>query len=127
MTACAPLEFHELGVIISAYFLRRNGWRVIYLGQNVPAIDLDKDLRRLKPALICFSASRTEAALALRREIGPIIEKVRETDLPHLYFAYAGRAFQEEPELHDMFKGWVYFGDDARQSIRLLDQLQLKN
>jgi len=127
LTACAPQEFHELGIIISTYFLRRNGWRVIYLGQNVPAIGLDKDLRRLRPALICFSASRTEAALALRSEIGPIIEGVRQSDLPNLYFAYSGRAFQEEPELHDIFKDWVYFGDDARQSIRLLDQLHLKN
>lgn len=127
LMACAPQEFHELGTIITTFFLRRYGWRVIYLGQNVPALDLEKDLRRLHPELVCFSASRTEAALILLREVIPVIEEVRENWLPNLQFAYAGRAFQEDPDLHEMFKGWVYFGDDARQSMRLLEQLVPRN
>jgi DNA-binding transcriptional MerR regulator len=123
LSACAPHEFHELGVIITTYFLRRYGWRVIYLGQDVPAFDLAKDLKVLKPALICFSASRTEAALSLLRDIVPIINEIRGSSLPNLLVAYGGRAFLEDSGLHDLFKSWIYFGDDARQSVRLLEQL----
>lgn len=123
LAACGPHEFHEIGIVITTLFLRRHGRRVIYLGQNVPALDLEKDVRRLKPAMVTFSASRTETALILAQEIKPVIEHVRANWLPDLIFAYGGRAFIEEPGLHDLFTGQVYLGDDARQSINLIDQL----
>ena len=123
LTACGPQEFHELGIVITTYFLRRYGWRVLYLGQNVPAIDLEKDLRRLNPALLVFSAGRSESALLLAREILPVIERVREQWLPKLIFAYGGRAFGEDPGLHELFRGEVYFGDDARQSVKLIEDI----
>ncbi len=127
LTACGPSEFHELGIVTTTLFLRRHGRRVIYLGQNVPALDFEKDLRRLKPSLVAFSASRTETALVLAHEILPVIEQVRTNNLPSLIFAYAGRAFIEEPSLHDLFSGQVYFGDDSRQTVALVDQLLPRN
>lgn len=127
LTACGPQEFHELGIIVTTLFLRRNGRRVIYLGQNVPAQDLQKDLRRLKPSLIAFSAGRSEAALLLAQEIKPLMEQVKVEWLPELIFAYGGRVFVEEPGLHELFAGHTYFGDDARQSIALVDQLFPRN
>ncbi len=123
LTACGPQEFHELGIVITTYFLRRYGWRVIYLGQNVPGLDLEKDLRRLQPALLVFSAGRTESALLLGREIIPVVERVRQNWLPNLIFAYGGRAFVEDAGLHDLFKGQVYFGDDARQSVKRIEDI----
>jgi DNA-binding transcriptional MerR regulator len=123
LTACGPHEFHELGVIVTTFFLRRHGWRVIYLGQNVPALDLEKDLRRLRPSLVVFSAGRTETALNLAQEIAPVINRVRDNWLSNMIFAYAGRAFIEDPGLHDLFKGNLYFGDDARQSIALVERV----
>lgn len=127
LSACGPQEFHELGIVITTYFLRRYGWRVIYLGQNVPALDLEKDLRRLQPSLIVFSAGRTETALLLAREIQPVIHHVRENWLPELIFAYGGRAFVDDPGLHDLFGGQVYFGDDARQSVTLIESILSRN
>lgn len=127
LTACGPQEFHEIGIIITTLFLRRHGRRVLYLGQNVPALDLEKDMRRLSPAMVSFSASRTETALVLAQELKPVIEHVRANWLPNLIFAYGGRAFIEEPSLHDLFKGQVYMGDDARQSITLVEQLLPRN
>ena len=123
LTACGPQEFHELGIVITTYFLRRYGWRVIYLGQNVPAIDLEKDLRRLNPALLVFSSGRSETALLLAREIMPVVERVRQNWLPDLLFAYGGRAFVEDPGLHELFQGQIYFGDDARQSVQLIEDV----
>ncbi len=127
LTACGPQEFHELGVIITTYFLRRYGWRVIYLGQNVPAIDLEKDLRRLRPSLLVFSAGRSETAILLAREILPLVERVRQNWQPELLFAYGGFAFVDDPGLHDLFKGQIYFGDDARQSVTLIEDIISRN
>ncbi|HEX2915925.1 MAG TPA: MerR family transcriptional regulator [Chloroflexia bacterium] len=123
LTACGPHEFHELGIVITTYFLRRAGWRVIYLGQNTPAIDLEKDVRRLRPSLLVFSAGRTETALLLAREILPVVERVRQNWQPDLLFAYGGRALVDDPGLHDMFKSYIYFGDDARQSVKLIEDI----
>lgn len=127
LTACAPQEFHELGVVITTYFLRCYGWRAIYLGQNLPALDLEKDLRQLKPSLIVFSAGRTETAILLAREVLPVLEHVRRHWLPDLTFAYGGHAFVHNPGLRELFPGHVYFGDDARQSIKLIQDLYKKN
>ncbi|NWJ44677.1 MAG: MerR family transcriptional regulator [Chloroflexi bacterium] len=127
LTGCAPHEFHEVGVVMTTFFLRRNGWRVLYLGQNVPALDLEKDLRRLKPAMVVFSASRSETAIALHQEISPVIEKVKQYWLPGIIFAYAGRAFTEDPNLHALFKNAVYFGDEGRQSVALVEKVLSKD
>jgi DNA-binding transcriptional MerR regulator len=35
VSACAPGEYHELGLLIVSLFLRRRGYEVIYLGQNI--------------------------------------------------------------------------------------------
>lgn len=127
LTACGPQEFHELGIIMTTYFLRRYGWRVIYLGQNVPSLDLEKDIRRLSPSLLVFSAGRAETAILLAREILPVVERLRHNWLPDLTFAYGGSAFVDDPGLHDLFKGHIYFGDDARQSIKLIEEILTRN
>src|SRR5262249_49951195 len=100
LTGCGPQEFHELGVLTTTYFLRRYGWRVIYLGQSVPGVTLEKDLVRLRPDLLVFSASRVESAFLLAKEVLPVVNEVRQTWLSSLTFGYAGRAFMENPELH---------------------------
>ena len=33
-------EYHELGLLMTNYFLRREGWKVIYLGDNLPVSNL---------------------------------------------------------------------------------------
>ncbi len=123
LTACAPQEYHEVGVIITTYFLKRHGWRAIYIGQNVPAVDLEKDLQKLQPALLVFSAGRNETAQLLARQILPVVENVRDNFQPDLIFAYGGQAFVHNPELHDLFKGHTYFGDNARHSVELIENL----
>jgi MerR family transcriptional regulator, light-induced transcriptional regulator len=43
--ACAPGEQHELGLMMLAIALRRDGWKIVYLGANTPidqAVDLAK-------------------------------------------------------------------------------------
>ena len=37
--ACAPGERHELGLMMAAIALRRDGWKVVYLGADTPLAD----------------------------------------------------------------------------------------
>lgn len=127
LTACAPDEYHELGILITTYCLRRHGWRVIYLGQNIPAQDLAKDLMRLKPALVVLSASRNETARILAQEVMPVITQVRDQSMEDLILAYGGRIFKEDPSLHTLFPDALYFGNDANDSVDLMEKTFSRN
>ena len=37
--ACAPGERHELGLMMATIALRRDGWKVVYLGADAPLAD----------------------------------------------------------------------------------------
>jgi DNA-binding transcriptional MerR regulator/methylmalonyl-CoA mutase cobalamin-binding subunit len=127
LTACGPEEFHDLGILITTYCLRRHGWRVIYLGQNIPALDLEKDVRRLKPALVIFSCSRSETAYLLADEVVPVIAQVREDEVAGLLLAYGGRVFIEDVSLHNLFKDALYFGNNACESVNLMEKTFSRN
>lgn len=72
-----PGELHELGLLAAAVHLALRGWRVVYLGPDVPFAALGPTLHERHPALVCTSLIRSipEAecvALAERlREIAP--------------------------------------------------------
>jgi methanogenic corrinoid protein MtbC1 len=63
--ACAPREQHELGLMMLAIGLRADGWRVEYLGAATPPRDALDFAERVGARLVCFSASRDQAASAL--------------------------------------------------------------
>ncbi|MDQ4076190.1 MAG: B12-binding domain-containing protein [Chloroflexota bacterium] len=113
VTGCAPHEQHELGVLLFSLFLRRNGLRVLYLGQNVPLVDLRATLESLKPSMLALSAATREPALKLE----PISKMIEEMSSPRPLFVYGGAAFQQEPELRRRISG-IYLGDDAQSAAR---------
>lgn len=95
MTGSAPSEWHDVGILLVSLALRRAGWRVIYLGQNVPAEHLLSELQRMKPELLCLSCATRDSALAARvidRALGKAPE-------PRTQLILGGRAFQAHPEL----------------------------
>lgn len=53
--AGAPGERHELGLMAAAAHLVIRGWRVVYLGPDLPVGDLAAQLHARKPALVCIS------------------------------------------------------------------------
>jgi len=115
VSGCAPHEQHELGILLVSLFLRRTGLRVLYLGQNVPLVDLQATLETLRPAMLALSASTEESALALV-QIG---EMVMEMPLPRPLFAFGGRAFQQSPHLVDQIPYGIHLGgEDAQVAAR---------
>ncbi|HEU0300337.1 MAG TPA: MerR family transcriptional regulator [Longimicrobium sp.] len=50
-----PGELHECGLMAAAIHLATRGWRVVYLGANVPMADLRRILHQRRPAMFCTS------------------------------------------------------------------------
>lgn len=45
-------EHHEIGLLLASYIVRKIGWRVFYLGQNVPTSNIAQVVEITKPDLL---------------------------------------------------------------------------
>ncbi|NPV77770.1 MAG: MerR family transcriptional regulator [Anaerolineae bacterium] len=117
MLGCAPTEQHEIGSLMLSVLLRSEGYRVEYLGADVPLEDLTDYASYEHPAMIVLAASMIEAAIELKKMSG-FIKKVK----PLPVFGFGGAAFRATTALKDHVEG-VYLGDtliEAVDSIHML-------
>ena len=118
VTACAPDELHELGVLMLSVFLVRHAWHVIYLGANVPIADLVQTCARLQPALVCVSAMNARTAQTLITAV----EAINQLPQPRPLVAFGGAPFNEDPSLRSQVHGH-FLGTNAQESISRIEQL----
>lgn len=116
-TACAPDEWHEVGILMVSLFLARHGVRVQYLGPSLLAEGLDRALRRQRPDLLCLSATNDAAADRLE-EIVRVVEGLPE---PRPRLAYGGQAFTD-PARRASLRG-VYLGPDAASAVATVERM----
>jgi DNA-binding transcriptional MerR regulator len=102
----APTEQHEIGALMLAVLLRSVGYRVEFLGPDLPLQDLAEYARHEKPGMIILSAVTEPAALELR-PMQSLLNKLR----PMPIFAYGGRAFDLHPKLRDEVEG-TFLGEN---------------
>ena len=93
--ACAPGEWHEGSLLMLGVLLRRRGWPVAYLGQNVPFADLATFVEQVQPPLVVLVGMLEETARAIA-EWPRWIKPAEGRPL----VAFAGRAFVLYPELN---------------------------
>src|SRR5215469_3750361 len=111
LVGCAPGEFHELGALMVALFLRRAGIRVAYLGPNIEVEGLLATIASLRPACVLLSAALAPQAEALEL----LAERIKLTgSQPALYFG--GRAYLEDPAVAERIPGY-YLGSDACAAV----------
>ena len=67
--ACAPGERHELGLMMVAIALRRDGWNAVYLGGDTPIGDALAMAKRLAARVLGFSLSSTELGTVLQEAL----------------------------------------------------------
>lgn len=124
LLGCAPTEQHELGSLMMAVLLRSHGYRVEYLGPDIPLEDLVDYSSYEHPAMIILSATTAAAALEMKR----FQEKLRKLR-PVPLFGYGGSAFDKTPSLREQIPG-LYLGntlDDAAKMARdLLSRPRVK-
>lgn len=109
---CAPGELHEGGAVLLAIYLRRAGFHIHYLGQNLPIDDFAGEVRRQQPSMVLFSASTTEAVHGLRA----MAREVTADDSGRPIIGFGGRAFVRHPHLRDEIAG-IYLGDTAQDAV----------
>ncbi len=120
LVGCAPEEYHELGAMFLALFLRRAGFRVVYLGQNVPLESLRGMIQTMKPDGVCISATRAETASSLY-QLSELIDAATNEGGYTPVIAYGGRAFNKSPDITERLGG-IYLGKDARAAVQKLSE-----
>ncbi|RME39577.1 MAG: hypothetical protein D6793_00925 [Thermoflexia bacterium] len=76
LVVCPPGENHAFGLLLLTYLLRRAGWRVIYLGADLPVAETEAAVRRAALRWVIASAYHLPPAVgiqalgALLREMG---------------------------------------------------------
>ncbi|MBW6456682.1 MAG: cobalamin-dependent protein [Trueperaceae bacterium] len=112
IVACAPHDQHELGAMMLAVMLRREGYLVFYVGANTPVADLAAMARDLQPAAVMVSASSLDSVQFLLDQrarldgIAPVV-------------AFGGHGFDEDPRRAELVGG-VYLGSDIPAALEQL-------
>jgi methanogenic corrinoid protein MtbC1 len=115
LAACPPGEEHDFILLMITYFLRRNGWNVLYLGSNVPLLDLDATLQSTKPSLI-LSAAQTLNSAASLREMSEYLETQGKP------LAFGGGIFNLIPATIQLISGY-YLGTNVVMIPQILELL----
>ncbi len=118
VTGSAPSEWHDVGILLVSIALKRHGWRVVFLGQNVPAERFIEQIRNLRPALICLSAATHESARGLQEVYNAVIAE----PLPRPRLALGGRAFSLHPELAAAFPEALIAANPRELIARLVNK-----
>jgi DNA-binding transcriptional MerR regulator len=62
-------EHHEFGAMMAAVIAARDGWRVYYLGPNLPASEIAASARRVGASAVALSVVHPENAIAVGKDI----------------------------------------------------------
>ncbi|MBV9601267.1 MAG: cobalamin-dependent protein [Chloroflexi bacterium] len=107
-TACAPGEWHEIGIVLVSIFLARRGVAVRYLGPNLPLEALAELVAQQHPSVVALSAQSREAARALRGAA----QMLSQGAPPHPRVVFGGQAYNGDAALRESMDG-TYVGPNA--------------
>lgn len=117
--ACAPDEWHEVGLLMLGVLLRRRRWPVAYLGQSVPLPDLAKFVHDIRPPVVVLVAMTEQPAQELL-DLPTWLPEASETGRPVV--AYGGRAYTVDPSLKEQTMGH-FLGDSLSDGVDSVERL----
>ena len=117
LVGAAPSELHEIGALMIATLLRSKGYRIEYLGPDIPLVDLVDYTRYEKPAIVILSASLIESA----KELTKFRAMLNEVKSPVL-FGFGGRAFDIQPDLRQKIDG-IFLGETIQLALQKIEKL----
>lgn len=117
---CAAVagNIHDIGVRVIADFFEIAGWRVVYLGANLPAADLVSAVQYFDGDLVVLSAA---LSVQLAR-LDETIQAVRRIERRRVRVMVGGLAFADAPEVWKKL-GADGYSPDAREAVRLGSRL----
>ena len=98
IVGCGREEEHEIGALMARLVLEMNGWRVIYLGLNVPTEEFAKQQIENEAGLVCISMMPPQGA----RDVHHIFQLLNQVyDRRHPYrLAFGGGAVAHIDQLN---------------------------
>lgn len=92
-------EDHELGLLLASFIAKDLGWKVVYLGQNVPAENIISVCKAIEPDILL-----TMFVSPLRKKNADSLFMIREhSDIPILLSGNQEHISKEEYDLRDVF------------------------
>lgn len=106
IVGCGPNESHATGAMMVRVLLSARGWKVIYLGQNVPVEDLLLYQRRHQATLVAVSMSSHREPAEIRQFVRDVTSLERE-DVP-FDLAIGGSGAQFARQAFGLERAWVF-------------------
>ena len=122
VAACAPGEFHELGLLMLTVLLRSRGINVTYLGANINLDRFAETVFKVRPSMLLFSATTEKTAVALI-DLFNVLDEMPD---PKPIIGLGGQAFKQSPALANRIPGTI-LGPNAEESIRQIESMLGKN
>lgn len=111
-------EHHEIGLMMISVLLSRAGFRVIYLGANLPGHEVAAAVRRIQPDAVALSST----AKGTYETLIDVIRRLRHDDSVRAIIGYGGALFERDPERRRSIQA-EYLGADARLAQGRLREL----
>ena len=115
LVSCATHEDHTFAPLLLVLFLRRRGYRVIYLGADIPLEHLEASVQQVEPHIVVLTAQHIHSA-AMLQEMGFFLERTG------VRMAYGGMIFNRIPELRGRIPG-EFLGEQLEQAASQVEVL----
>lgn len=115
LVCCLPGEHHEIGVMLFSLAAHDHGYRIVYLGPNMPLQELATTARRAGCDAIVLSGSITPQDTLLKRELPGLVNKA---DCP----VFMGGTSSVRCSAAIEQAGAMPLGSDIRTSMKRIEQ-----
>lgn len=115
LIGCPFGEWHTFPVLLLTLLLRRRGFRVVYIGANVPLEQLEQTITSIRPAMGVFAAQQLSTAASLQ-STALLFQKL---GVP---LAYGGLVFNRMPVLRGQIPAY-FLGEDLNQAVDRVETL----
>jgi len=76
LLACTSGEQHDLPLMLFGISLRAAGWRIVFLGADIPASTIEQAAESIAPAAVVIAATLPEPLLAVETELAALAARV---------------------------------------------------
>jgi len=115
LTGCPPGEWHTLSALIFSLFLRRRGLKVVYLGANIPALQIEETAAAIQPDLIVLATQQLTTAASLQS----LVISLQKHSMP---ISYGGLVFKRIPDLRQRIPAH-FLGESIAEGMERIEQL----
>lgn len=115
LVGCPATEWHTFTPLLLSLLLRRRGYKVIYLGANVPADRFTETAKDTKADVVLLVAQQLTSAATLQASAHALTNK----DIP---VAFGGRIFNLRPSLMEYIPGY-FLGNEVGTAITEIEKI----